>query len=110
LESWLTFKGEVVKVFSDYLSNTLPIIGGEKWRELYVLESLSSHETQNMRIVPDQALHQLNFAALIRVGLASSNDLMGGRHALPEFSSHLSEMKKIHNRYAHAPIEGVPSI
>jgi hypothetical protein len=106
---WTIFQKEIVQVFSAYLTKTLPVVGGERWWTSYVLDQLSSYQVQRLQKTGDHTLEELDLAALIKIGLASCDEMTVRKCAAPEFPELLVRMKKIRNRHAHTPADGVPS-
>jgi molecular chaperone DnaK len=109
MSNWSVFQKDIVQVLSTFLSKTLPAIGGERWWKFYVLDHLNPYQSQRLQKVREKALGQLDLAALIRVAMASCDEIIVKKHASPEFRGLLLEMKAIRNRHAHAPADGIPA-
>ena len=106
--TWPIFQKEIVQVLAVFLSNTLPAIGGDRWWKFYVLDQLNPYQAHRLQKSKDQALGQLDLAALIRVALASCEEMTVKKTVTPEFQDLLVTMKAIRNRHAHSPADGIP--
>jgi molecular chaperone DnaK len=109
LSSWPIFQKEIVQILSVYLSRTLPAIGGDRWWKFYVLDQLNPYQAHRIKRSKEQALGQLDLAALIRVASASCEEMTVKKYATREFQQLLVTMNAIRNRYAHAPADGIPA-
>jgi hypothetical protein len=105
LITWPIFQKEIVQVLSVFLSNTLPAIGGDRWWKFYVLDQLNPYQAHRLQKSKDQALGQLDLAALIRVALASCEEMTVKKTVTQEFQDLLVTMKAIRNRHAHSPAD-----
>jgi molecular chaperone DnaK len=108
LSTWPTFQKEIVQVLSAYLSNTLPVIGGDSWWKIYVLDQLNPYQAHSLQKSRDQSLGQMDLAALIRIALASCDEITIKKCATRELQGLLITMKAIRSRHAHAPADGIP--
>lgn len=110
MSTWPIFQKEIVQVVSAFLSNTLPAIGGDRWWKFYVLDQLNPYQAHRLQKSKKQALGQLDLAALIRVALASCEEMVVKKTVTREFQDLLVTMKTIRNRHAHAPADGIPAM
>lgn len=108
MTAWPSFQREILQVLSAYLTRTLPEIGGERWWKFYVLDQLNPYQAHRLQKSGEQTLGQLDLAALIRVAMASCEELAVKKYASRELQDHLVSMKVIRNRHAHAPADGIP--
>lgn len=102
------FQKEIVQVLSVYLSNTLPLIGGDRWWKFYVLDQLNPYQAHRLQKSREPSLGQLDLAALLRLALASCEEMTVKKFATRDFQGLLVTMKAIRNRHAHAPADGIP--
>lgn len=110
MSMWPTFQKDIVQVLSIFLSNTLPEIGGDRWWKFYVLDQLNPYQAHRLQKSKKQELGQLDLAALIRVALASCEEMVVKKCVTREFQDLLVTMKTIRNRHAHAPADGIPAM
>jgi hypothetical protein len=108
LSTWPIFQKDIVQVLSVFLSNTLPAIGGDRWWKFYVLDQLNPYQAHRLQKARQQSLGQLDLAALIRVALASCEEMIVKKCVTREFQDLLAAMKAIRNRHAHSPADGIP--
>lgn len=108
MTAWPSFQREILQVLSAYLSEALPAIGGERWWKFYVLDQLNPYQAHRLQKSEEQNLGQLDLAALIRIAMASCEELAVKKYATRELQDHLVSMKVIRNRHAHAPADGIP--
>jgi hypothetical protein len=90
------------------LNGVLPSLSKDWWQTL-VLDKLTSQQLINVRIRGSTQLTQLDLASLLRVADQNWHELRQKRHINREAFNWLKEAQTIRNRWAHAPVEGLPN-
>jgi len=108
MKEWVKVHELLSGGLSDFLSLTLPEIGGEGWWQNYVLEQLTPGQARSISTLNVGDLRGLDLAALIRVAERSWSEFVYKRSMMRDAKALLIELKVARNRYAHAPVNGVP--
>ena len=108
MSTWPAFQKEVAQALANFLSRTLPEIGGKNWWKFYVLDQLNLEQARRLQKSPHGRLGRLDFAALVKVALASCDEMTAKQRAPRELKNSLKTMKAIRNLHSHAPADGIP--
>ena len=89
------------------LSTVLPSLDQDWWNSL-VLDKLTYPQKTFASSIPPQALERLDLAALLRVADQNWYDISSKGGLNREARNWLKEAQTIRNRWAHAPVGGLP--
>lgn len=108
MKDWANASTLLSNGLSDFLASALPEIGGEDWWQVYVIEQLTPGQARSVGELKSGDIRALDLAALIRVAERSWSEFVFQRSMSRDARALLGELKVARNRYAHAPVNGVP--
>ena len=108
MKDWANASTLLSNGLSDFLASVLPEIGGEDWWQVYVIEQLTPGQARSVGELKSGDIRALDLAALIRVAERSWSEFVFQRSMSRDARALLGELKVARNRYAHAPVNGVP--
>ena len=108
MKDWTAIHELLTGSLADFLAEVLPEIGGQDWWRTYVIEQLTPNQARAVNALDEGDLLGLDLAALIRVTERNWPELRFKRSVSSDARALLGELKVVRNRYAHAPVSGVP--
>ncbi len=108
MNDWLQVQQLLAKVMASFLGDVLPSLGRDSWWTNHVLQQLTTQQLRIVESLPVGQLRSLDFAALLRVTKRNWSEIAYTRKMPREGRFYLEELEGARNRFAHAPVDGLP--
>ncbi len=90
-----------------FLAEVLPRLS-DHWWQTHVLEELTFQQRNHVETAGYTRLDQLDLAALLRIADRNWSEIAHAASLQPTARNWLKEAQTIRNRWAHAPVSGIP--